>query len=286
MDIRVLNYFVTIVQQKSITNAARSLHVTQPTLSRQIRELEEELGAPLLIRGSREVQMTEQGQFLYNRALEILALVKKTEQSIRFDDEISGTISIGAAESQSLATVAYVASNLTQNHSQLQFSFFSGNADEVQEKLGSGLLDFGVILGEVNHKKYDSLPLGKGEQWGVLVPNSHQLTAKHQVTFEDIAPYPIIVSSQANKDVKWRSIFKDFHIAGSYNLLFNAALLVEAGMGIAIGLDGIVNRAGLSFIPFDTPMEENLNLIWRRYSHQPKIAKVFLDALKDNILDA
>lgn len=283
MDIRVLNYFVTIVQHKSITHAAESLHLTQPTLSRQIKELEEELGVTLLIRGSREIQLTEQGQYLYNRALEILSLVEKTEQTIRLDDEVAGTISIGAAESQSLDIVAKTMKVLSDLYPKLQFTIFSGNADEVQEKLDSGLLDFGIIIGDVNTKKYNSYQLKNRDNWGVLVPNNHPLAPKKSVSYVEIFPYPLIVSAQSNIDQSVFAGLGDYRIIATYTLLYNASLLVEAGLGIAICLDGIVQNPSLTFVPFSVENPDKLNLIWRRFSKQSKTAKIFLDTLDSKI---
>lgn len=279
MDIRVLQYFVTIVQHKSITHAAESLHVTQPTISRQIKELEEELGVTLLIRGSREVQLTEQGQYLYNRALEILSLVEKTEQTIRHEEEIAGLIAIGAAESQSLDILAQTLKEMSDHYPKLQFSIFSGNADQLQEKLDSGLLDFAVIIGEVNHKKYDAIQLMNRDSWGILVPDTHPLAHKSHLSYSDILNYPLIVSAQSNVDKTIFAGLGDYHIVATYNLLYNASLLVEAGLGIAICLDGIITRTGLTFVPFEQKNTDQLSLIWRRYSNQSKAAKILQDTL-------
>ena len=286
MDIRVLNYFVTIVQHKSITHAAQSLHVTQSTLSRQMKELEEELGVTLLIRGSREIQLTEQGQYLYNRALEILSLVEKTEQTIRLDDEVVGTISIGAAESQSLNLIAKTMKELADTFPKIQFSIFSGNADEVQEKLDAGLLDFGIIIGEVNTKKYNHYQLENHDKWGVLVPNNHPLATKNSVSYVEIFPYPLIVSAQSNIDHSIFAGLGDYHIIATYTLLYNASLLVEAGLGIAICLDGIVQTPSLTFVSFDVENPDKINLIWRRFSKQSKAANMFLHTLETIMLSS
>ena len=159
MDIRVLNYFVTIVQTKSISNAANTLHVTQPTLSRQIKDLEEELDTVLFHRGSREIQLTDDGQYLYNRAIEILALVEKTENNIRKSEEISGEIYIGAAETHSLDIVATVIKKMTDQYPEIRIHIRSGNADDILEHLNKGVYDLGITIGDFDNRKYNALTL-------------------------------------------------------------------------------------------------------------------------------
>ena len=165
MDIRVLNYFVTIVQTKSISNAADALHVTQPTLSRQIKELEDELDTILFHRGSREIQLTDDGQYLYNRAIEILALVEKTENNIRKSDGIAGDIYIGAAESQSLDIVARAIKTLTEQYPDIRVHIRSGNADDILEHLNRGVYDLGITIGSYDIKKYNHLALDNRDRW-------------------------------------------------------------------------------------------------------------------------
>ena len=166
MDIRVLTYFIAIVQTGSISNAAQTLHITQPTLSRQIKELEQELDTILFYRGSREIQLTEAGQYLYNRALEISSLVKKTEDTLRPTETISGDLYIGTAESQSLDVIAKAIAALTKQYPHVNVHIQSGNADHILEQLQDGILDFGITFGRYSTKKFDSLPLVNRDRWG------------------------------------------------------------------------------------------------------------------------
>lgn len=285
MDIRVLNYFVTIVQQKNITHAAENLHVTQPTLSRQIKELEEELDVILFYRGSREIQLTEEGQYLYNRAKEILTLVNQTQDNLLRKDEISGELFIGTAESPSLDTIAKAAKHMILDYPQVRFNFHSGNADSILERLDKGLLDFGIVFGQVDTKKYNTLSLLNRDKWGILVPIDHPLGVKEQVTFSEIIDYPLIVSSQSNVDRTVLAGLGDYHIVASYNLLYNASLLVEAGLGIAVCLDGIVKTNQTQFIPLVTRTNtpDSLSLIWKRYISPSQTAKVFLEEVKNQL---
>lgn len=288
MDIRVLQYFVTIVQTKSISNAAQALHVTQPTLSRQIKDLEEELETILFYRGSREIQLTEDGRYLYNRAIEILALVNKTENNIRRTDSISGEIYIGAAESQSLDIIAKAVKELTENYPETKVHLRSGNADFVQEYLDQGLFDIGVTFGPFDERKYSHMALQNRDAWGVLVPKNHSLTKIDKPKLQDIIHYPLIVSSQSNIDSKDLAGLGDYRIVATYNLLYNASLLVKAGVGIALCLDGIVptdyEQSQLAFVRLQEDIQDPFQVIWKKQSNQSPVAKEFLKILENLLL--
>lgn len=287
MDIRVLNYFVTIVQTKSISNAANTLHVTQPTLSRQIKDLEEELDTVLFHRGSREIQLTDDGQYLYNRAIEILALVEKTENNIRKSEEISGEIYIGAAETHSLDIVATVIKKMTDQYPEIRIHIRSGNADDILEHLNKGVYDLGITIGDFDNRKYNALTLKNRDQWGVLVPKNHPLTKFDKVELTDILSYPLITSAQTNNDLRELAGLGDYHIVATYNLLYNASLLVKAGLGIAICLGDIINTSytdsELKFIPFATQKNDSLQILWKKQSTQSPSTKLFLKLMQEEI---
>lgn len=287
MDIRVLNYFVTIVQTKSISNAANTLHVTQPTLSRQIKDLEEELDTVLFHRGSREIQLTDDGQYLYNRAIEILALVEKTENNIRKSEEISGEIYIGAAETHSLDIVATVIKKMTDQYPEIRIHIRSGNADDILEQLNKGVYDLGITIGDFDNRKYNALALKNRDQWGVLVPKNHPLTKFDKVELADILSYPLITSAQTNNDLRELAGLGDYHIVATYNLLYNASLLVKAGLGIAICLGDIINTSytdsELKFIPFATQKHDSLQILWKKQSTQSPSTKLFLKLMQAEI---
>lgn len=287
MDIRVLNYFVTIVQTKSISNAANTLHVTQPTLSRQIKDLEEELDTVLFHRGSREIQLTDDGQYLYNRAIEILALVEKTENNIRKSEEISGEIYIGAAETHSLDVVAAVIKKMTDQYPEIRIHIRSGNADDILEHLNKGVYDLGITIGDFDNRKYNAFALKNRDQWGVLVPKNHPLTKFDKVELADILSYPLITSAQTNNDLRELAGLGDYHIVATYNLLYNASLLVKAGLGIAICLGDIINTSytdsELKFIPFATQKHDSLQILWKKQSTQSPSTKLFLKLMQEEI---
>lgn len=287
MDIRVLNYFVTIVQTKSISNAANTLHVTQPTLSRQIKDLEEELDTVLFHRGSREIQLTDDGQYLYNRAIEILALVEKTENNIRKSEEISGEIYIGAAETHSLDIVATVIKKMTDQYPEIRIHIRSGNADDILEHLNKGVYDLGITIGDFDNRKYNALTFKNRDHWGVLVPKNHPLTKFDKVELADILSYPLITSAQTNNDLRELAGLGDYHIVATYNLLYNASLLVKAGLGIAICLGDIINTSyadsELKFIPFATQKNDSLQILWKKQSTQSPSTKLFLKLMQEEI---
>ncbi|EFW89651.1 LysR family transcriptional regulator [Streptococcus equinus] len=287
MDIRVLNYFVTIVQTKSISNAANTLHVTQPTLSRQIKDLEEELDTVLFYRGSREIQLTDDGQYLYNRAIEILSLVEKTENNIRKSEEISGEIYIGAAETHSLDIVATVIKKMTDQYPEIRIHIRSGNADDILEQLNKGVYDLGITIGDFDNRKYNALALKNRDQWGVLVTKNHPLTKFDKVELADILSYPLITSAQTNNDLRELAGLGDYHIVATYNLLYNASLLVKAGLGIAICLGDIINTSytdsELKFIPFATQKHDSLQILWKKQSTQSPSTKLFLKLMQAKI---
>lgn len=287
MDIRVLNYFVTIVQTKSISNAAQVLHITQPTLSRQMKDLEDELDTTLFYRGSREIQLTEDGQYLYNRAIEILTMVNKTKSSIRRTEAISGDLYIGAAETQSLDILAQVTQKLTESHSETRVHLRSGNADFVQENLDQGIFDIGMTFGPLEKRKYNHLSLPNRDTWGVLVPKGHPLTEIENLKLVDVISYPLIVSAQSNVDFTVLSGLGDYRIVATYNLLYNASLLVKAGVGIALALDGIIptdyDHSQLEFLKLQERGKDSLQVIWKKQGTLSPVAKEFLTILEKQL---
>lgn len=269
-----------------MTQAAQSLHISQPTLSRQIKELEDELDTKLFIRGPRGLDLTDKGQYLYNRAQEIIQLVENTKQNLVVDKDISGTITIGAAETQCLDQLTPTIKKLTDHNPNLFFSIYSGNADALFEKLDAGLLDFGVVIGPFNQSKYEAISLDNKDRWGVLVPNHHPLAEHSSIEIKEALPYPLIVSAQSTVDKAIFAGLGDYRIVANYNLLYNAALLVEAGVGIAVCLDGIVDRSNLTFIPFQKKNSDTLSLIWRKQDQMSPAANLFLEKFRQNQKDS
>lgn len=295
MEIRVLQYFLAVAREQSILRAAESLHLSQPTLSTQIRNMEKELGKQLLIRGtkgSRKVTLTEEGLILKKRAEEILELVKKAEKEIAFSDTlILGDVSIGTGETDGVRLLAKAASALRTQYPGIHYHIFSGNADFVIERLDKGLLDFGIVFGQVDLKKYNALKLPTKDTWGVLMPEDSPLSEKSHITPEDLWNKPLILSqeeSEGGELLQWlKKDLTDLNIVTTYNLLFNASLFVEEGMGYAICFDKIINTTGekrLCFRPLNPTLEIPMLLIWKKSQMLSKPAEKFLQALKNSLV--
>lgn len=291
MELRVLGYFLAVAREQSIVRAAESLHLSQPTLSTQIKALEEELGKQLLIRGSkgtRKVTLTEEGMILRKRAEEILSLVQKTEREISFSDEmIVGDVCIGTGETDAVRFIARAAKELYASYPGIHYHISSGNSDFVSEQLDKGLIDFGIIFGNVDHTKYNSIELPFRDIWGVLMKKDSALAAKEVIQPEDLWDMPLIISNQDDSKGTLTAWFKkelsELEIVATYNLLFNASLMVEEGLGYAIGLDKIINTTGnntLCFRPLSPQMEAGMHIIWKKYQVFSKASEKFIEKLK------
>ncbi len=291
MELRVLQYFLAIAREQSIIRAAESLHLSQPTLSTQIKAMEEELGKQLLIRGtkgSRKVTLTEEGMILRKRAEEILNLVRKTEQEISLSDQIIvGNVYIGAGETDAVRIIAKAARELYKTYPGIHYHISSGNAQFVIEQLDKGLIDFGIVFGSVDHTKYNSVEMPFKDTWGVLMRKDSPLAAKTAVSPKDLWDKPLIVSQQEENQgalTDWmQKEISELEIIASYNLLFNASLMVEEGLGYAIGFDKIINTSDTSilcFRPLTPKREAGMSMIWKKYQIFSKASEKFMDEIK------
>ena len=291
MELRVLHYFLAVAREQSISAAAESLHLSQPTLSTQLKAMEDELGKQLLIRGtkgSRKVVLTEEGMILRKRAEEIIALVKKTENEIQISDEaIAGDVYIGAGETDIIRYFAQAARELRQIYPDIRYHIQSGNAEYVLEYLDKGLIDFGLLFGPVDSQKYNVLPIPAKDSWGVLMRQDSPLAQKDAIAPEDLWDLPLIISHQRGDDqylAQWmkREVSK-LNIVATYNLVFNASLLVDEGLGYALCLDKLINTQGsnLCFRPFSLQLEASACIIWKRYQVFSKAAEKFLQQLQN-----
>lgn len=294
MELRVLQYFLAIAREQSIIRAAESLHLSQPTLSTQIKNLEEELGKQLLIRGtkgSRKVTLTEEGMILRKRAEEILELVKKTEKEITLaDDIIIGDIYIGTGETDAIRLIAKAAKKLQKTHPGIHFHISSGNASFVMERLDKGLIDFGIAFGTVDLTKYNALKMPVKELWGVLMRKDSPLAQKKSISPEDLWDQPLILSQEEDRGGNFTQWLKkeasDLNITATYNLLFNASLMVDEGLGYAIGFDKIINTTGnsrLCFRPLMPVLDHEMSIIWKKYQLFSKPAEKFIAILEQTL---
>jgi DNA-binding transcriptional LysR family regulator len=284
----VLQYFLAVTREQSISGAAEYLHLSQPTLSRQLKDLEDELGKQLFIRGNRSVTLTEDGMILRKRAEEIMELVRKTENEISFsDDAIAGDIHIGAGETEGVRIILKGAKELQTRYHMVHFHIISGDSQAVMEQLDRGLIDFGLLLGKMNLSKYDTLKLPVKDIWGVLMRRDAPLAQKDKITPDDLIGQPLIISRQADKNNDLSEWFNKHNsepnIVATYNLVYNASLMVDEGMGYALCLDKIINTSGdsnLCFRPLEPKLELEMNLVWKKYQILTKAAEKFLDILR------
>ncbi len=296
MEIRVLRYFLAVAREGTITGAARFLHVTQPTLSRQLIDLEEELGQKLFIRSNHAITLTPEGMLFRKRAEEIMEMVYKTEAEFQsIGDTVAGDIYIGCGETDAMKLIAEVIRDIHEEYPEIRFHLFSGNAEDVTERLDKGTLDFGVLIQPVSIAKYDSVNLPDRDVWGVAMRKDHPLAAKETVTGADLRTLPLLCSRQVvtansvkNPCIEWFGRDWDkLNIVATYNLIFNAALLVEAGVGCAITLDKLLNvtaESDLCFRPLEPRLESELNLVWKKYQVFSAASEVFLKKVQQRIL--
>lgn len=292
MELRVLQYFLAVAREQNISSAAESLHLSQPTLSTQLKALEEELGKQLLIRGtkgSRKVLLTEEGMLLRKRAEEILELVRMTEREISLSDEvIAGDVYIGTGESDMIRIFARAAKRIQEKYPDIHFHILSGNSAFVKEHLDRGLIDFGVVYSPVDTTVYSSIKVPIRDTWGVLMRKDSPLAQKDVIQPQDLWDKPLILSAQKTDAWPMSSWFGQditrLNIVATYNLVFNASLLVEEGLGYAVCFDKLINVSGdskLCFRPLSPKMEAEASIIWKRYQLLSKAAQKFMDCLKE-----
>ncbi|MGL5259396.1 MAG: LysR family transcriptional regulator [Lachnospiraceae bacterium] len=287
MELRVLEYFLAVTKEDSILGAAKSLHLSQPTLSRQLKDMELELGKQLFIRSNRKITLTEDGLILRKRAQEILELVKKTQDEISLSNKtIAGNISIGAGESDSVRSIIKIAHTLQESYPDIHFHIVSGDKTTVLEELDRGLIDFALLFGSINTTKYDMISLPCKDRFGVLMRYDDPLATKESITPSDLLGKPLIVSRQTIHDSNLKTLLgydeQSLNIVATYNLLFNGSLMVEEGMGYAICLDKIINSSGkssLCFRPLSETFKMDMSLVWKKNQIFTKATEKFLEIL-------
>lgn len=284
MEFRVLQYFLAVTREQSISGAAESLHLSQPTLSRQLKDMEEELGKQLFIRSNRKITLTEEGMILRKRAEEITELVKKARDEIALSDEtIAGNVSIGAGETDGVRYLAKSARALQAEYPLIHFHIISGDRVSVLEDLERGLIDCALLFGEIDSSKYECFTLPSVDTFGVMMRRDDPLSEKDVITPQDLRGKPLIVSRQALQDSNLKTALgadeSKLNIVATYNLLFNGSLMVDEGMGYAICLDKIINtssESGLCFKPLSHQVEIKMSLAWKKYQTFTKAAEKFL----------
>lgn len=291
MEIRVLRYFLAVAREQSITGAAENLHVTQPTLSKQLMDLENELGKKLFIRGNRNITLTDDGIYLRKKAQEIIDLVDKTTANFNTPDEIiGGTISIGAGETKTMTFLAKVMSKLQSKYPDIHYNLYSGNIENVTERLEKGLLDFGLILNPNNMPNLKMLKLPDSEKLCLIMRKDSPLAKLKSIEPNDLLNIPLIIPSSTSNNLyflKWLGFDLDkLNIVATFNLIYNASLLVEQGVGYALCIDSIINpdsNENLCIRPLKNSPELPSFLVWKKYQVFSKPAQKFLDEFQKEL---
>ena len=288
MEIRVLRYFLEIAREENMSRAAERLHVSQPTLSKQMKDLEQELGKKLFRRSSASIHLTDEGKLLRKRAEDILSMVDKTQEEFQSLTEVTGgDVHIGCAESVGMRHLARVISCFQQRYPGFRYHLYSGDTEPIAERLDRGLLDFGVIAEPPDLSRCHSIELPGKDLWGAVLRRDHPLSAKSCITPEDLSGVSLLCSRQALKaDIpRWcREKADHLNVTGSLDLSFNGGVFAAEGLGIVLTFKGILNtgpESPLCFRPLQPSLETSLYFIWRRYQVFSPIAERFLEAVQD-----
>ena len=289
MEIRVLKYFLAVARERSISKAAESLHITQPTLSRQLMDLEDELGTKLIVRSSKQLSLTGDGMLLKRRAEDIINLADKTKaEFLSGNNFVSGDVYIGGGETDAMRLIAHIATELHREHPDIHYHIFSGDSDDIADKLDKGLLDFGVFVEPADVTKYEYLRLPTTDTWGLLMRCNSHLADKECIEPEDLWDLPLIVSRQTllSRDIpKWiKQDFEKLNIVATYNLLYNASLMADEGLGYVLCLDKIIRtneKKTLCFRPLKSEMSVHLDIVWKKYQMFSQAAELFLKRLQE-----
>ena len=287
MDIRTMQYYLAVVREGTISAAAKALHVSQPSLSRQMKELEEELGAALFERGNRKITLTEEGMVLRKRAEEMVHLMKMTEDEIaQIKNHITGSVRIGAGESRSFHYLSRAASSLAEEHPDIRFHITSGDTQDLMDELDNGLLDFALIFTDVDHTRYQSIKLPAEDSFGLLMPKNCPLAEKEEIRLSDLKGLPVIVSRASAPYFTGSEEMSSLNIIATYNLIYNASLLVEDGLGYAICFDNLINTTGdspLCLKPIIPKIKNAGYLIRKKYQIFSPAVQMFIDRIRDTM---
>lgn len=282
MELRVLNYFLAIAREENFTKAAQQLHVTQPTLSRQIADLEAELGVKLFVRSNHSIILTEDGMRLKRRAQEILSLADKTKRDfLRKDETLSGTVSIGSGEFRSTEYLAKIISEFKRRYPLVRYEIYSGNAGNIRDYIERGLLDIGLMSEPIDIRKYNFVNMPVKEQWGVYVPDDSPLCEKESVAPEDLRGMSVVSATgdfNQSRIVKWLGEFKeDTSLAASSNLPYNQAVLAKEKIGVMFSIRLNCTYEKLRFIPLNPVMEISTALAWKKEQLFSPVTAAFID---------
>ena len=284
MDIRTLRYFLAVAREENMTRAAELLHVTQPTLSKQLKSLEEELGKKLFTRHSFSIELTKEGTLLRDQAEDLVSMADKISQSfLDMNSLTGGEIYLGLAESHLISYIAKAIKRIKGSHQDLRYQIVSGDTEQVIDKLNKGILDFAVLAEKPDATRYNSLPFPKADTWGLVVPADCPLAGKRSIKAKDLIGLPLFCSGQGwEKDIsKWAGAdFDRLYLEGSFKLAYNAGIFTRERLGYLLTFDKLVDTSdssGLSFVPLRPKLETRLYLVWKTDQTLSPMAELFLD---------
>lgn len=287
MEIRTLRYFLAVAREENMTRAAEQLHVTQPTLSKTLRALEDELGKKLFIRHAFSIRLTEEGVLLRNRAEDLVSMADKiTQEFVTLDDITGGDIYLGMAESYQIRILARAIKEFRRQYPELHYHITSGDTEQMTEKLDKGLLDFAVLVEEPDKTKYDSLLFPQADVWGLVFPADDPLAKKKAITVDDLIGLPLFCSEQSwqNDMPRWcGERIRELRLEGSFRLSYNGSMFAKEGLGYLLTFDHLIDASSdsaLVFRPLSPILENRLFLIWKKYQTFSPIAERFLKHLQ------
>ena len=289
MEIRTLRYFLAVAREENMTRAAEQLHVTQHTLSKTLKALEDELGKKLLTRHSFSIRLTDEGVLLRNRAEDLVSMADKIAQEfVTLDDITGGDIYLGLAESYQIRTLARAIKEFQKQYPELHYHITSGDTEQVTEKLDKGLLDFAVLVETPDNTKYETLIFPHADVWGLVFPADNPLAEKKAITVDDLVGLPLFCSEQSwQKDIpRWcGDRMKELRLEGSFRLSYNGSMFAREGLGYLLTFDRLIDTSsgsGLAFRPLAPTLENKLYLVWKKYQALSPIAERFLKHLQSS----
>lgn len=292
MELRTMRYFLAAAREENMTRAAELLHVTQPTLSKQLKALEDELGKKLFTRHSFSIQLTEEGILLRKRAEDLVKMADKiTTEFLTLDDVLGGDVYFGLAESYQIRYLAATIRRFKETYPDLRYHITSGDTEQVTEKLDKGIIDFAVLAQEPNTAKYHYLAFPNADLWGLVMPKDNPLAEKNTICTDDLIGLPLFCSEQGwNNDIsKWcGNSIDQLHLEGSFRLSYNGSLFVKEGLGCLLTFEHLIDtnpESGLVFRPLAPKLETKMYLIWKKYQIFTPISERLLEKLKSEFLE-
>lgn len=290
MDIKALRYFLAAAREENMTRAAEVLHVTQPTLSKQLKALEEELGKQLFTRHAFSIELTDEGQLLRKRAEDLVDMADKiTNEFSALDDITGGDLYFGLAESYQIRFLAKQIKEFKEQYSGLRYHITSGGTEQVLERLNKGILDFAVLVETPDYSKYSVLEFPETDKWGIVIPKYHPLAEKELIRVDDLIGLPLFCSEQSwQADIpRWAGNKMDqLRLEGSFQLAYNGSIFAAENLGVLLTFDKLINTGSespLTFRPLTPALENKMYLVWKKYQVFSPIAERFIEKFRKSL---